>query len=1106
MIGMKKILQLLMLTFLFSATLYGQNIKVSGVVISAEDNMPIIGASVVVKGNTGIGTVTDFDGKFHLNVPSSAKNLVVSYIGMQTQEVSVKPTMKVVLSATSQQLDEVVVTGYQKIDRKMFTGSASMVKAEDAKVDGVTDVSRMLQGKASGVQVQNVSGTFGAAPKIRVRGASSIYGNSSPLWVVDGVVLEDVVEVSADDLSSGNASTLISSAVAGLNADDIETFQILKDASATALYGARAMAGVVVITTKRGRQGAAKISYTGEFTMRQKPSYSQYNVLDSKEQMGVNLELAEKGYLSHPVISRAKNGGIYFKMYDLINQYTAEDGSFLLGNKDVFMNEYLRGAEARNTDWFDELFRNTLQQNHSVSISAGTEKSSYYASLSYFNDPGWTHSDKVNRFTLNLNGSFNITKQLTFTIGGNLSTRRQKVPGTLERTKNVVEGEYSRDFDINPFSYALNTSRSLDPDEFYQMNYAPFNIKNEMNSNQIDLGMIDTKMQVELNYKPIKGLEFQALGAIRYAKSTQEHKIRDESNMAMAYRAAGDATIRDANNFLFTDLDNPAAEKEVVLPAGGFYNTEDNELLNYYFRVSANYNRIFAENHAFNAMVGEEIKYTDRVNRLSNGYGYLWNLGGVPSTDYRILQQALSGGFDYFGMTPAYDRYVAFFGTATYSYKGTYTLNLTGRMDGSNRMGRSRSSRWLPTWNASASWNIGNEEFMKNQTAFSTLVLRATYGLVATMGPASNSMAIYRNEVTYRPFQSEKESSIYIESLENRDLTWEKQNEFNLGLDFGFLDNRISVSADAYLRKGFDLIGYVRNSGIGGEPIKLGNYANMDTKGIEFTLNTRNIITKDFQWTNNWTFAANKNKITNLQSRSSIIDMVSAEGAPINGMPVRGLYSIPFSRLNDEGLPVFFNEKGEETIDGIYFQERDDVQFLKYEGSIDPKIIGGFENSLAYKGFKLDLYFTYQFGNVIRLNPDFRAEYSDMDALPREFQNRWMMAGDEKVTNVPTIVSKRLAAEYPDIKTAYNSYNYSTERVAKGDFIRLKDITLGYEFKQPWVKKAGLSNLSLRLVASNVWLIYADKKLNGQDPEFFRSGGVAMPMPRQYTLSVRFSL
>ena len=217
-------------------------------------------------------------------IPSSARTLQISYIGMRTQEVTIKTTLlKVVLKPDAEVLQEVVVTGMQRMDKRLFTGAASKLTAESVKLDGLADISRGLEGRAAGVSVQNVSGTFGTAPKIRVRGATSIYGSSKPLWVVDGVIMEDAVEVSADQLSSGDAETLISSAIAGLNADDIESFQILKDGSATSIYGARAMAGVIVVTTKKGRAGVSKISYTGEFTTRLIPSYNDFNIMNSQE-------------------------------------------------------------------------------------------------------------------------------------------------------------------------------------------------------------------------------------------------------------------------------------------------------------------------------------------------------------------------------------------------------------------------------------------------------------------------------------------------------------------------------------------------------------------------------------------------------------------------------------------------------------------------------------------------------------------------------------------------------------------------------------------------------------------------------------------------------
>ena len=827
---------------------------------------------------------TDMDGRFTLNLPADGKTLQFTFIGMAPQELAVTDgPMKVVMSDKEKELEEVVVTGYQKIDRKLFTGAAARISGEEAKVDGVGDVSQMLQGKAAGVGVQSVSGTFGAAPKIRVRGASSIYGNQTPLWVVDGVVLEDVVEVSADDLSSGNAATLISSAVAGLNPDDIDNFQILKDASATALYGARAMNGVIVVNTKRGRKGHASISYTGEFTVRTRPSYRQYNIMNSKDQMSVLMELEDKGWFNHAQMARTENGGVFYLMNDLI--YRGE-----LMNTEPARLAYLQKAEMRNTNWFKELFRPTIQSNNSVSISSGTDRSSFYASMSFLDDPGWSVSDKVRRYTANVNASYDISKWLTLGVGVNGSVRNQRAPGTLDRTADPVSGEYSRDFDINPFSYALNTSRTMSPDETYIMNYAPFNILNEARNNYIDLDMTDMKFQLELTYKPVKGLDLSAIGAFRYVKSTQENKVMGESNLAQAYRAAGDATIREKNKFLYRDPDNPDAVPEVVMPKGGFYNTTDNILKSYYFRASANYNRLIAQTHPFNVLAGMEVKSADRQSGFNNGYGFQWDRGGTPFVDYRIIQQLLLGGDNYYGLSQYYDRFVAFFATGSFSLKGgRYTFNLTGRMDGSNRLGRSRDARWLPTWNVSGAWNVLEEEWMKSQNVVSTLSLRATYGLTATMGPADNALAVFRNTTTYRGDDGYKESQIYIESLQNKDLTWEKQYEFNFGFDVGVLRNRVSLSSDIYSRRGFDLIGMVRTSGMGGQKWKYANYADMKSWGVEFTLNTKNIERKDFSWTSNLTFAYNHNEVTNLQSISSIFDLMTAEGAPLEAIRARPL-------------------------------------------------------------------------------------------------------------------------------------------------------------------------------------------------------------------------
>ncbi len=1075
-----------------------------------EQGDPIIGATVKPKEGSG-GTITDVDGNFSIVVPSKQSVIVISFMGFISKELKAGDNLKkIVLSEESHNLDEVIVTGYQTIDRRLFAGSASIIKAEDSKIDGVTDVSRMLQGKAAGVQVQNVSGTFGASPKIRVRGASSIFGDSKPLWVVDGVILEDVIEVSADDLSSGNAATLISSAVAGLNADDIENFQILKDASATALYGARAMNGVVVITTKKGVKGDTRVNYSGEFTIRMKPSYKDYNIMNSQNHMMVMQDLEAKGWLNHSDVIRGSSGGVYRKMYDLIDQYDETSGKFGLANTPEARAAYLQRSEMANTNWFDLLFKNSIQQNHALSLSGGSDKARYYASLSYFNDPGWSISDKVDRMTANFNSTVNLSKKVSLNLLTSNSLRKQTVPGTLDRKVNMVEGEYSRDFDINPFSYALNSSRALLPYredgsyEYYTMNYAPFNILNEANSNRLNIDMLDTKFQAELHIKPIKGLDLRAIGSLRYVKSTNEHKVFENSNIAEAYRAAANSYIKESNDFLWKDPDNPSKEPIVVMPKGGFYNREDHKLNSYYFRATAAYNNVFNEKHSITSMFGQEIKSTNRSKSFNNGYGYQWDRGGVPFVDYRLLRKILDGGFDYYGMDRSYDRYVASFLNVGYAYDDRYVFNATGRYDGSNRMGKARQARWLPTWNVSGAWHVHNEKFMESLSdVISNLSVRTTYGLTATMGPASNALAIYRNSVTFRPIITDKESEIVISSLENSDLTWEKQYEFNFGIDLGLINNRISISMDAYRRRGFDLIDIVRTSGIGGEYYKVANHADMVSKGVEFTLNTRNIMMKDFNWVTNLTFSFNKNEVTKLKSKPNVMNLVREEGYALEGRPVRGLYSIPFKGLTEEGLPQFEWKDGEIITNNINFQESNDVSFLKYEGSIDPKVVGGMENTFRYKDFTLGVYLTYQFGNVIRLYPSFSAVYSDLEAMPIELRDRWVMRGDELITNVPAIPSRRQYNENRQLGTAYNAYNYSDLRVAKGDFIRLKEITLGYKLPKKWLVPLSLKDAQLRFVASNIALLYRDKKLNGQDPEFFRTGGVAMPIPRQFTFTLK---
>jgi TonB-linked SusC/RagA family outer membrane protein len=1109
---MNRIPALCLILILCIGRVSAQAIKISGTVVD-ESGEPVIGATIVPKSNTKKGVITNINGKFELTNPENNKTIIVSYVGMLTQELQVKPVMRITLAADSKQLNEVVVTGMTKMDKRLFTGATTKLDADKTKLDGVPDVSRALEGKAAGVTVQNVSGTFGTAPKIRVRGATSIYGSSKPLWVVDGVVVEDAVEVSADQLSSGDAVTLISSAIAGLNADDIENFQILKDGSATSIYGARAMAGVIVVTTKKGKTGISKINYTGEFSTRLKPRYSDYNISNSQEQMGIYKEMEEKGWLEISNLAQASSSGIYGRMYQLIDTYDAARNKYALENSEPARNAYLQKAEFRNTDWFDKLFQSTFTQNHAISISSGSEKARLYASLSAMNDPGWTRSSSVERYTANANASIIASKQLTINLLTNGSYRKQKAPGTLSQDVDVVSGEVKRNFDINPFSYAMNSSRCLDPNETYTRNYAGFNIFNELDNNYIDLNITDLKFQGELNWRAAKGLEFSGLAAIRYQSSNQDHSITKKSNQAQAYRAGidpEDATIRMSNPFLYTDPVNKNALPETVLPEGGIKFRNDFSVRQLDLRGTVTYNRDFGDKRQYimNLFGGVESNNIDRNALYEEMWG--WDGGNVPNINYLLFKQKAEENSVYYSDNWTYGRSLAYFSSGTFSYEGKYTLNLTGRYEGTNKLGKSIQSRWLPTWNVALAWNAHEEKFFKALTpTFSHLTLKTSYSLTADRGPASvsNAEPIYLSYSPWRPFASVKETGLSLDQIGNSELTYEKKHELNIGLDMGFLNNRINMTVDAYARNNYDLIGLIYTQGVGGETAKFANVASMKSNGVEVTVSTKNIVNKDYSWSTDFTFSKTKNEITELASRSNVIQLVSGTGYALKGYPVRALFSIPYTGLNSEGLPTFTNQDGKSTITDINFQEYEKLGFLKYEGPTDPTLTGGFGNLFTYKNFRLNVFITYSFGNKVRLDPVFRAIYSDMAAMPKEFKNRWLISGDENITDIPVIASKRLVSKYGNgIAYAYNAYNYSTERIADGGFVRMKEISLSYDFPKRWATALKISDLQLKLLTTNLFLLYADKKLNGQDPEFMNSGGVATPMPKQFTLTLRLGI
>ena len=1115
--NIKKVFAVCLLVFVSLAAIAQSEDIITGTV-KTEQGETLVGAYVNVVG-TQIKAVTNAKGQFTINA-TPGQTLQVSYIGMATRRVKITAlSMDITLYDNSHQVDEVVITGYQNIRNRVYTGAATSVKMNDIKLEGIADVSRMLEGRVPGLSIQNISGTFGSVPRINIRGGASIIGNVQPLWVIDGAVYEDLVHLSIDQLASGDAVTLISSAVSGLNPADIQDIQVLKDASATSVYGARALNGVIVITTKSGRKNSPlRISYSTENTVRLKPRYADFDLLNSQETMSLYQEMNDKGYFGISNSLYGRRSGIYYQLYKGISTINPATGTYYLPNTPDAKMDFLRKREYANTNWFDLLFTMKPITNHSITLSGGGKNTATYASIGFYYDGGWTIADNVRRLTANIKNTFYINDKLITTLTAQGNIRSQKAPGTMPQRKNNAIGTFERDFDINPFSYALGTSRTLRPYnengslEYYRNNWAPFNILNEYANNKMNINVLDFKLQGEATYRVNTDLAIKTLVSTRQAYTTTTHEVYENSNVVQAYRANENPFVAQQNIYLVHDKDNPLLQPKVGLTHGGILNKTEASLKSFLARIAFDFDKRI-DQHDVKAFAFTEIRSAVRTVNPFQGYGIQYDRGNQIYTNPLIFDKLINEGNSYFNLHKRNDRGVTFSFNGTYGYAGKYIFNMVFNCEGSNTSGKGARALWLPTWNIGAKWNIDQEAFMKGNSTISRLALRTSYGLTAKMNEeAINANSIFKGGIVNRYHFKDRENKLNILHLENRDLTWEKMYELNIGVELGLFNNRISTTLDVYQRNTFDLIDLVRTSGVGGQYYKYANFGDMRTRGIELGVHTKNIVTETFNWSTSLTLSAMNQKITRLLNTPNAFDMVAGRGrGNIVGYPRGSLFSFNFQGLNNNGLPTFDfglypSSQGEySNIAGADFLDTQYAKsYLLYHGPIEPQVIGGLSNTLKYKDWELSFFVTMQAGNKIRLNPTFDPEFGDLNVFSKSYYNRWLNPGDELKTDIPVLPSQELIAKVgkENIERAYNTYNYSQKMVADGSFVRMKNISLGYNIPDKFLKKMKLHTMNLRLNVTNPFLIYSDKKLKGQDPEYYKSGGVSLPTPKQYTLTL----
>ena len=917
---------------------------------------------------------------------------------------------------------------------------------------------------------------------VSMRQATSVKSVYYPLWVIDGVIYKEDKDFNVADLASPEAKRLIAAALPGLSESDIQSFQVINDASATALYGQRALGGVISVRTSKAGQGTNSFTYQAELTYRAIPSYREFNILNSQDQMAVFNEMANGKSLDNEAVFIASQYGVYGHLYNSIYNYNDLTGEYGVLNTDAGRAAYLRAAELRNTNWFKELFQHSIRHQHTLTFSTGTQKANYYASLNANLDPGWNKYENSQTYSFNFNADFRPFKGWSFGIRSTASYGKVHYGG-----------------DWRPGSYAPTASRTLDPNTFYAYDYTPFNIKHELQHNTRDYKTANLSLQATINWQPITQLRLSALGALRYRDQYGVTDRDEQANASQVYRNISKSIIRSNSDYLYKPLDDPTALPQIVMPYGGIRNSQNLIDERYDGQLKAHYNDTFGSNgeHNLSAVAGLEVFEERHLNEWFDAYGVNYNLGYMTTYSPLLFTNLRNKSKQYYYIHPTLDRGVSLVGNVDYTLLGRYRVNASYRREGTNQFGRARTIRYIPTWNVGGNWSIDQEAFFPKLKPLSSLSMSLSYGMSGTIPYVHNALPRLKTLLPFFGDANLIEPGVYIDEPANYDLTYEKMYELNWGLNFGLFDERISAGITLFNRQGRDLIDQVFPQGTGGFVDYLyGNVAQMSAKGIELSLTTQNIRTRDFSWSTSITYSRNTNKVTRLNTSPSVKNLTDEKGAARQGYPLNSLFSIPFYKLDENGHPRFFLPDGADVLpDGRHItspktgeqvswtaSQPEEINYLVYSGTRTPTDQGGINNSFSFKNFRLGVYVYYSFGGVKRLPEQFATKYNDHQVMGKEFNRRWLRAGDEERTNVPVIATDAHRQANPYLSNAYTNYNKSDVRVAKTDYIQLRDISLSYTVPKSFVDRLRLSSLSLKLQASNVALLYADKKLNGALP------------------------
>lgn len=1052
-----------------------QKSALTGVITDKTTGSIISNATITLtKPNTLLKTSSDQNGRFQQQQLDVGEYRVeVSYLGKKPYYSSFKYAgapayLTIAMDNDSQEIDEVIATGYQKVSRARMGGSATTLTSKDIEDKGFTSIDQVLKGTVAGVSAMNLTGKPGAAAQLRIRGINSLTGNMSPIWIVDGMPMQGDMPnlgLGAADLQN----SVLTSGIGNIPPDDIESITILKDAAATAIYGSRAANGVIVVTTKRGRAGTSYVNLNSSFSYDAAPK-SKLQMMTGAQKVDFEIGL----YNDFPHL---KNDGRVFSYLGDIDRgrLSREEGMAKI--------DALRQT---NTNWYDEVFRAGYTQNNNVSLSSGTDKTQFYGSVNYMTQKGVMPNSVYNRYgaTIKLTHDLNKKVRVFFDL---VNSNR------MDRNSASVQDPLRYATFANPYERPYNTDGSYAYDRSFfpalsslKDDYrADFNILEDMERNTSINRATSNQANVKVEYRLLDFLTFYTQGT--YA-----------INSIMGERSLDPGSYSSKES---SWLNAMYQEKEIPdYMNNGSMRENTARGTSYTWRNQFDFAKEWQGNHFLTASLGQEIS-DDRNNSFfyySPEYDPHYGLVGMP--DLKTLKTDNLAFSNLFGRSEQQQRSASFYGTATYSFDNRYVLSGSYRMDGVDIIGS--NNRFMPLWNTSFRYNIHKESFMEKFDFISSLSLRGSYGFTGSIDRNAYPFILLQYANSSFRYNGEKVPNTVRPG--NPAIKWQRKEDRSAGLEFSLFKHRINAEVNYYSNVTSDLLDNMKVAISTGRDYVRANVASLNNSGWEFTVNSVNVESGKFRWSTNFNLAINKNKILETYNKEikdlGIMNHYDTQQVFVQGQSATSWYGYAFAGVDPatgnslgyiDAKDAAGNPIGHLGVDGRYFIDMD-TEFtnaaLGHLGLSYPPTSGGFGTSFSYGRLSLSTHFSFMAGHYIK---SFRSNMGTPFAAARynllaEEQFRWRQVGD--ITDIP---SYNLTS-----KSAISSYMFSS-KLEKGAYLKMNNLSMHYSFTPELAKKMGLRSLK---IVGNVQNLFTATKYRGIDPETM--GAFGYPSAKQYNFSL----